>query len=151
MPGLHLDALCVQFTRVFPRVIISPMDSPKVMSVGVFLLSLAIFVPLCSMFSIYFPETLQLQLLCWENRQEANPPFRNRRARGTHAFSGYSLNSPHFGISIAMHVAQPLSFKILHWIPNLGSWTAELKPGRNHRVVFFGRTLHSYIKYLTPL
>ena len=142
MPGLHLDALVCPIHA----------STPKVMSVGVFLLSLPIFVvPLCSLFSICFPETLQLQLLCWENRQEAKPPFRNRRARGTHAFSGYSLSSSHFGFSIAMHVAQPLSFKILHWIPNLGSWTAELKPGRNHRVVFFGRALHSYSKYLTPL
>lgn len=57
----------VQFARVFPpvSVIISSMDSPKAMSVGLFLLSFAIIVvPPCSFFSICFPGTLQLQRLC---------------------------------------------------------------------------------------
>lgn len=51
-----------------------------------FLLSFAIFVvSICTSFC--FLGTLQLELLSWKIPQEANPLFRNQRARGTHAFS----------------------------------------------------------------
>lgn len=135
--GLHQGAhVCSIRASISPCVgHISSVDSPKVMSVGLYRLSFAIFVvPPCSFFSICFPGTLQLQRLCWKIRQEANPPFRNRKARGTctHALSGYSLNSRHFVFLVFFFhcnlCPRHLSFKILYWIPNLRFWTTELRP-----------------------
>ena len=101
----------VQFARVFPPVSVTFLQwilQMRCQSVCFYRLSFAIFVVLpCSFFSICFPGTLQLQRLCWKIRQEANPPFRNRKARGTctHALSGYSLNSRHFVFLVFFFIA----------------------------------------------
>lgn len=76
-------------------------------------------------FSFCFLGTLQLELLPWKIPQEANPLFRNQRARGTHAFQfhGFRGSIPRIIVTsfplLPIHVDNTFLSKSQSWDPDL--------------------------------